>query len=350
MQTLIDYGAAALTWTVVASLGISAFKELGDRRVTQTWLLTLLISLMATFQVDAIYVAVDDLLGVNNLSWLLSYLSLTLAVYLLGSIFDVLSRWLYLYTIATVILLVAIFPFGPGSTAEITDHIVPSNVSELSFTGLAYSYAVVVMVAILSSCVRALCNESEIYARLRTYVVSSTLVVSILFYATKFVAYTSGFFFPSPLLHAATNTAKVLVAGVSILWFLIFATNRFYLALARPVEFAKKLKLCKELGELQVWLDGLCPSPFSDQAPWWEWLRDPDYHVYRRVISILDRKKALAAWIEQPDQETSGTFTLSIEEATRLYRGLASIPESSGFDHVTDTCHRLSRQIIRGVP
>jgi hypothetical protein len=355
VQTLIDYGAIALTWSVAAFIGIGVLKNHRNRRAATLWLLTLSASSIATFQVDAIYTAVDSFFGVNNLSWLLSYLSLTLTVYFLCSILGKLARWTRLYLIVTVTLLVVIFPFGPGSTAEITDHVTLSNVPELLFTGSAYSYAIAMMGVVLPGCTRSLRSERETHVRLRTYATVSILTVSILFYVAKLVAYTSGFFFsslPSAFLHTVTDTAKLLVAGAIILWPLIFATNGFYQALARPAAYLKKLDRCWALGELQVRLDALSPSPASDDAPWWEWSRNPDFYIYRRMISTLDRKKALAAWIEHPGQETEGTFTLSIEEATRLYQGLERIStsESSDLDHVMDTCHRLSRQILRGKP
>jgi len=290
---------------------------------------------------------------VNNLSWLLSYLSLTLTVYFICSILDKLARWTHLYLIVTVTLLIIIFPFGPGSTAEITDHVTLSNVPELLFTGSAYSYAIAMMGIVLPGCARSLRSERETLVRLRTYATVSILTVSILFYVAKLVAYTSGLLFPSlpsAFLHTVTDTAKLLVAGAIILWPLIFATNGFYQALARPAAYLKKIERCWALGELQVRLDALSPSPASDDAPWWKWSRDPDFHIYRRMISILDRKKALGKWLKQPDQETERTFTLSIEEAARLYQGFQGIPESSNLDCVMDTCHRLSRQILRGNP
>jgi hypothetical protein len=355
VQTLIDYGAITLTWSVAAFIGIGVLKNHRDRRAATVWLLTLCISLLATFQVDVIYTAVDNFFGVNNLSWLLSYLSLTLAVYFICSILGKLARWTHLYMVVTLMLLVVIFPFGPGSTAESTDHVTLSNVPELLFTGSVYSYAIAMMGVVLPGCARSLRSERESLVRLRTYATVSILTVSILFYVAKLVAYVSSLFFPSlpsSFLHTLADAARLLVAGVTILWPLIFVTNGFYQALARPVAFLKKLERCWKLGELQARLDALSPSPASDDALWWEWSRDPDFHIYRRVISILDRKKALADWIEHPDQETEGTFTLSIEEATRLYQGLESISisESSDFYYVMDVCHRLGRQIRGGAP
>jgi hypothetical protein len=104
VQTLIDYGAIAPTWTVAAFIGIGVLRNHRNRRAATVWLLTLSISLLATFKVDAIYTAVDNFFGLNNLSWLLSYLPLTLAVYLICSILGKLAHWTRLYLDRRVII------------------------------------------------------------------------------------------------------------------------------------------------------------------------------------------------------------------------------------------------------
>jgi hypothetical protein len=98
------------------------------------WLHAAFFALFVTFQHDAVYIAFDQLVGINNLSWLMSYFFMALCAFYASQAFSLGNQRLQrLGLVICVGFLVAIFPFGLGSTSETLDHVSPSNIGELLF-------------------------------------------------------------------------------------------------------------------------------------------------------------------------------------------------------------------------
>ena len=183
MQTVIDYVATTAAWVVTLFRLAAVVKDRRMQRsprLLQAWLFTLFLSLFLTFQVDAVYTTFDRFTGVNNLSWLLSYLFAILAVYFACASFRrEQPQWMKFYSVVAASLLIVVFPLGPGSTPETVDHVVPANVLELLFVGLFYVYSTTMFVSVpIPACVRALLKESELPVRLRTLVILLTMVLT----------------------------------------------------------------------------------------------------------------------------------------------------------------------------
>jgi hypothetical protein len=348
MQSVIDCGAAAIAWTVTLIRFRTVVKSKWNRRVLKAWSLTLWLSLFVTWQVDDIYSAVDHLTGVNNLAWLLSYLFLVPTVYsLCAAYYSNPPRWSRFYSVIVAVFFVVIFPLGPGRVPETLDHIAPANFGELAFLGLAYFYTATMLSAIPTpSNLRALKKQTG-YHRVRTGFVLLALIVTTLNLVTKSFIYSFSFFFPSlpsAFLHAVTDLSRLWAAGIAVFWPLGLAPNGFYRQVLRPVEFLRKIWTCRELGALQAWLNRMFPPVFPDRAIWVDLLRNPDLHIYRRVISILDRKKMLGTYLEQ----NRATPDNSLVPAAHLYQGLQDIPETAGFDEVVNICRQISRHTVGG--
>src|SRR5688572_5516622 len=138
MQAVIDVSVASLAWIVTLYKSRVAFQERRDWRVWSSWLFTFFFALCMTFQVDAIYVFFDILTGVNNLSWLMAYLLVAVAIYFAASgcraaLSKPDPRWMRPYLFATLLGLILIFPVGIATGSEQTDHSVPRTVLELLF-------------------------------------------------------------------------------------------------------------------------------------------------------------------------------------------------------------------------
>ncbi|MBN1317204.1 MAG: hypothetical protein JXA42_17100 [Anaerolineales bacterium] len=333
-QTIIDYAGAIGTWLVTLVRFRTVLQSKWNKKVFKSWSLTFWLALFVTFQVDAVYSTVDRLTGVNNLAWLFSYLFLLPAINALCAVFyNHPPQWTRFYLIFSLIALVIVFPFGPGSAPETLDHVRPANIGEILFVGLVYSYVVIMLTAVpMPACSRALKQQRD-YDRIRTIAIQMALVITTIDFVIKF----SIFAFLSSLPTSVTDIFhRPWAFGIATLWPLGFAPNGFYRAVLRPFRYIKKILTCWELGMLQDRLDRAFPLVVSNEASWAELLRNPDLYIYRRTISILDRRKMLSDKLAQdrPAREWSV-----------LYRGLQNIPKTATLDETASCCQKLYKQM-----
>ena len=304
MQTGIDVSVAVLAWAVTFYKFNAVWKDsrrTRDWRVLGSWAFALFFALCMTFQVDAVYFTIDTFVGVNNLSWLLAYLCLVLAICFVcvgccTAIRIEQPRWMLPYLVVTAALLVAIFSLDIATAPEWADHDIPRTVAELLFMELLYIYGSVMgmIPALVFTQIRR--NEGTLSTRLRVSVILLAIVLAIIFFLVKIAMSFLGFLYPSrPLVFHLLDLARLLMAASGLLWVLVFVPNGFYLAVARPFMFREKILALRDLRYLQVRLNRLCPPVVPDRATCWDRLRNLDFYIYRAVIGILDGKKMLAA-------------------------------------------------------
>jgi hypothetical protein len=375
LQTIVDYGATFLAWTVTVFRLGAVLRERGrNQRMLKAWLFTLFFSLFGTFEIDALYVRFDRLVGVNNPSWLLSSLFLVLSIYFLCALCcSRRPRWMRDYLIVTASLLVVVFPFGPGGEPESADQFIPSNVPGLLFVALSYVFAIVVMGLVpVRAFFQAHRDETELVIRLRTSAILMAVILGVAFFVVKLAICCLGFFVPAlpvaPLRRAA-SLASVPVLVACCLWPLGFVPHRFYATLARLLGFLQKVLVLRELSAVKARLDRLCPPVLPGRVTWSDQLRYMDLFVYRSVIGILDGRKMLAARLAPPGGEAGGPSgntavhlrdtqgslgsvrwsRRDVEEAARLHEALQGIPESLAFEQLVDACRDAARRLRKSV-
>jgi len=361
MQTIIDYGATILSGILTILRLRTALKarrtQTDAGRFATTWLHLLCLTFFLFFQIDDVYITVGDLTGINNLSWLFSYLFLAPAIYFISRSFSLRSRWILPWLITGMVLLVIIFPFGPGRAPEILDHVTPQNEVEILYMAVMYTLASAMIITIpLSRSARALRIEEQ-HLRTRTVVTMLASVATITMYATKFAAFSLGYYFPSlpnSIVHALTSAARVSEIAVVVLWFPAFLSNRVYVAVARvltaPLRLFRKIQAWFYLSALARRLQRLCPSLALLPTTTWEQLRNLDFYTYRKLIEAMDGQRILAGNVGEPSQaaeipasspfdwidalipnDTSRERRLSgqdLEEALHLHQKFESIPKS----------------------
>lgn len=381
MQTFIDYGSTIMSGILTILRLRAALKARKTRseaeRFATTWLHLLCLTFFLFFQIDDVYIAIGDLTGINNLSWLFSYLFLAPAIYFISRSFAKKSRWILPWLTTGMLSLVIIFPFGPGSAPEILDHITPQNEMEILYMAVMYTLASVMIVAIpLSRSARALRIEEQ-HIRTRTIVTILASVATITMYVTKFTAFSSSFYFPSlsnSVVHAITDAARVSEIAVVVLWFPAFLSNRIYVAVERvlavPVELLRKIETWFYLNKLTSRLQRHCPSLTLLPTTTWEQLSNLDFYTYRKLIEAMDGQRVLADNVIEPGQETKkanapfDSLELAFiqnstpdihhwnsqdtEEALYLHQKLDSIPKSlTTFERLAQAYCDVEKQMRR---
>ncbi|HID65165.1 MAG TPA: hypothetical protein EYP49_20800 [Anaerolineae bacterium] len=347
MQPIIDIGGSIVAWAVVLLRLNEALK--GDERVLKAWRFALAFALFGTFQIDTVYLAFDALVGLNNLSWFLSYIFENLSIYYLcATCCNKIPRWARLYQTITLVLITVTFPLGPNRAPESAYHVIPYNVAELLFMGTCYIYGATMITLIpLRAIIRAYRNERDLALRLRSLVGLSAGSAILTFFVTKFAISLFTFIVPSlrPFAGSANTIVNIAVLVMAVLWPLLFAPNRIYVIPARFIRFLDKILTLTRLRALRVKLDRLYPTRSSENQSgvlslskgWLDQLRDPDFYICREVIRILDDMRLLATSKDHRDDP-------SLNEAIHLHRILQSANPSPD---PAIAYRELSKQLLR---
>jgi hypothetical protein len=165
-----------------------------------------------------------------------------------------------------------------------------------------YVYAGATIWTILTGrCTQAL-RDDEPTIRLRTTVIVATLVVLECLLATKFIAYSVGYWsLPDSYVHLMTDASRILSGAAVLLWFASFASRK--------------------LISLRKHLESLSPSALMPQRA------DParlDLRIYQETIAILDGTRFLSEQLGHGKPVPVG--------AERLHHSLRGIPKSLSFD------------------
>jgi hypothetical protein len=350
IQVVKEYGVLIAAWGMTLFRATTLLAHPKNRRSNvRLWLLALSLSLMLTFEFDVVYATVDNLAGLNNLSWLLAYLCGLITAYLVFCVCSgKASRVMLLYLFVTGMLIIAVFPFGPGQAPETLYHVVAYNGHEIMFAGLYYGYAIAGMGPVPIRSSLKVCRESQdIFTRSRAIVTLLMLYAAVLFSVTKLTVFAAGYFASPtqlPLAAAITNLIEVLAIAMAILWALMFASNGLYRALTRPLEFVRKVLVLRKLTVLKNNLSHFAPATIPlPRSPWWDQVRNPDFYIYRAVIDILDSKRVLTAQLEQVGAIEEAGLAHALEEyPAYLRRVLQETPATASFEDLVETCAAIA--------
>jgi len=353
IDAFIDHSGFLVTWgATLLKLTTLLWGKKRTSQGTRMWLFALFVSLFVTFELDEVYTAIDRLAGVNNLSWLLAYLSITTGAYFFcTACCTQATRWLTLYLVVTLIALVAIFPFGPGSTEECLTHIVPHNLAEIVFVGLYYGFGAAMISLVMLPSLRAVYrrgrDEGERFVCLRAAAGTLASVAAVCFYALKFFAFSTSFSAPStylPFAVGVTNVANAMVLSFIILWLVFFASDQFYINLERLVRFAQKIQRFRKLRKLRATVIGVCslPLPSPPEATWKDQIRNLDLHIYQELVWIMDVRRSLQR--QGQERELPDDVRKDLENIGWLNQLLQSVPDTLGFEDLVNAyCHLESK-------
>jgi hypothetical protein len=305
METWQLAGIAGLVWFVV----IYKFKAMwrhkwrrSDSITFHFWAFAFFTGVGLFFMIEPIYLAFDYLVGWPNLAWLILYVAFSLAIYFIASSCYLVLRQaqprIMPWSLGlTLLFLAVVYATGIVTLPEKPDHTIPETVSEVVFMQTLYVYISVLSAVPMVTYLRLLRQEEILSARLRWMIATAATLAAttamILKVILTFLGYENA---ATPALNLIYPWIGVSVLFVGILIPVAFLPNRLYIAAARPLEYLVKAKTLHELKALKVYLDRFCPPVINDAAGWQVLLKNPDFHLYRTVIGILDAKQTLAGY------------------------------------------------------
>lgn len=263
----------------------------------------LVFAIGMTFEVSVVFYWFDAFTGVQNLSWLIAWIGITISAYLITCTFYMVREKqipLWLHLIMAMVLAIYFFAFWTEIrfATERPAHVVPRNLHEFVFMQALFMFVGFLFVITSRNIGHIYQNEEALIAKVgwgRLWVMT---VVAMCFFGSRVVLTFWAFWQP------VSNSIKHLY-GLSIFFFVLPAfiipilhlPNRITLHLAKPFLLVDKWWTLRRLMLLQSRINEFCSPIVLPQVGWREAFRAPDFHIYRSLIGILDGKSMLEAYL-----------------------------------------------------
>ncbi len=338
---LVNCSVTLLLWSVALVFVRARLLGQNDEVVSRASVFVLFFALTVTFSTPGVYLATERLVDVNNLAWLLSYLSLTTALYAAvatsySMIEQPLPFWATPLYSLTVILLSLLFVTGITQQSVYMEHTLARSLHELAFMTVMYTYAIWTGSVPARVFRRFAQYETSLYLRLRMSAVAlaagagvSCMVWKLLYTLAGYIWPTLWFLKPLWLL----NWLFFILAGL----FLVVAClpNAFFRRLASVSQWRRDVWALYELRFLRSRLEEFCPPIVKVSPSWREWVRDPHYYLYGTVIYLFDCQQLLERHHDHP-------------QARRLHDALRTLPsDTESFEIILESSLQINREIKR---
>jgi len=331
MTTIIlhytDYIIACAAWvfTLTRLHRIASLESL-RHPAFHAWVAVLFFSISVTFQIDDLYMVIG-----HNLAWIASYVTMALAIYFVAvAILSKLrsrhqTRLLRVYLILTLTVLGELYLVCISLSPNHPEHDIPQSAWELLFMLLMYLYAAILGGVSLIAILKHLPQERVRTARVRAVFLCSGAILPILFFLYKISLASRSFFFPLLDYSTETQIAQALMLASGVLWMTAFLPKASYVGIVRLYAYAEKLAYYPRARKMALCLEKECqrkslPSPSEISHPgWWELVRNPDQHIYKITVAILDRRTLLGYPATTPDRGDPLSAIHSIKEGSKVH-------------------------------
>jgi hypothetical protein len=324
------------------------------------WSFSLFTAIGVTLLIWPVYLAFDHFWGLTNLAWLIKYMAFCLAIYYMASGCYLaikqnkppLMTWSLLLTLA---ILISVYVWGISTLPEKPDHTIPETWVEVLFMQTMYVYMAILCAIPFTTFVRLYRHEEVVSTRLRWFVGVAASVAATTVLLLKIILTLLAFQNPAT---AALNILQPLITigfvSAGLLCVLAFLPNRAYRVITCPYEFLDKTMALHDLRALQKRLNALCPPVIDDRPNFLASTKNPDFHLYRVLIAILDAKKMLAGCVAlAPDTAVlsqQGRMPLEWNEmqwqqAQFLYRELEKVDDTQDYPHLVKAYQQVGRSI-----
>ncbi len=256
-----------------------------------------------TFEVNAIFLWFDGLVGVSNLAWLIAWTGITTSAYLITCTFYMVQEKripLWLHSMLAMVLVIYLITFWVGIryTSEWPAHVLPRNTYDFVFMLTLFVFAGLIFVLTSRNTATIYRNEEALIAKVGWGRVWAMTVVATGFFASRTVLTLVAYWQPA-------SQAILYLYALSLFFFVLPAflipflhmPNWVTLFMAKPFLSLDKLWTLRQLMLLQSRINEFCSPIVLQQVGWREALKAPDFHIYRSLIGILDGKSMLEAYL-----------------------------------------------------
>jgi hypothetical protein len=257
--------------------------------------------------------------------------------------------WTRLFLFVELTLLSVIYIFFLSKTPETVSEFQPIFFVVI-FKFLSYPFGIMLCIITVRTILTHLPSHQFTLIRLRAVTIILCTSSAGMYIFIRALIY-AGFFWPilsSPLLF---TISYVILFCSAILFFASLLSNKIY---ARFVILSRSVESWQVFQDLKCLRDHLllfCPViGMPPESPtFWRFFFNPEYHLYRTMISILDSKVMLADFLVESVKSGMPVWDGSLlDEAIRLNTALQSANPPNDFSDIVETYRRVSRDLFVG--
>lgn len=345
---------AVLAWAAV----VWAIRRIrrANRVTAGTWSFIFLFAIAITAEIDVVANGINHFLGVNHFSWLVSYVSGAIGMYVIVQTLHMTlnvpyKSFLLAYGLVfTLVSFLALFPFVTQEP-PVAEELMPYSLPLLLFRVIGYLYVGFACWIIFKTFNTLQRHDKVLHTRLRWLLLCLVASMGISFFVIRIAYFTYVFIHPdmanSDMIKSLTMITRLL-AICCVGWLVFFVPSHILQVLTRPILHIDKLMALHDLNVIQKEIEAFSLSvvpPDTDRS-WRERQKNLDFHLYRGIIAILDGKKTLRNLVERGTESANEKANMKVE---RLYRALTSVNDDSDFHELITSYRSVGRQLRKEV-
>lgn len=307
--------ATIIKWRVIFS---------DDRAAKLSWVAMLFLTAYPIIGQSPILESVDNLTGIHNISFFISYVSTTIGLYCVASVGSInakvpMPRWKRYSLIPALLLLEAIF-FSEMTKSQWYPRVSPRSIHDLAFMNIAYFYDLILSSTSLGAFLYL--GKKQSPARSRWLILSIVMTMAVFYHLIRATTSIIGYFAPTEA-NALRPYLTLTRSTAFITWTLTFLLpKKAHLALSNIINSHENRVRVKYLRQIREELDchlALAKGKPSDISTSILGTADDDdsAQVQQTLIDIEDRKLMLAFHLKRGYQsEAARQILLALDKAT----------------------------------
>jgi len=229
-------------------------------------------------------------------------------------------------------------------------YLVPQSLPEVLFMLITFCFGGMLCIVINKVYLVYLPSEKSVVMRIRAILIIVSNFAALAFFLVK-IAIAGGYFWPILSSQTLINLSFALLVLSALLHFSALLSNKIYV---RFVVISRNIQCWSTFQDLKYLIGHLlrlCPEvglPATNTS-YLKFLLNPEYHLYRALVTILDGKTMLSDFLSE-DAPTAGPALWDgelLQEAVRVNEALQSINPSGDFWNMVSEYGRASRGLMQ---
>lgn len=326
-----------------------------DSIALNIWLMMFLFAIGLTFCVD--FIASFDRYIANNFSRWVAYCTFLLAVHY-GTVASLaavelpeakrLIRRLWALIVVALLALLLIYIFYLSRLPNFIYFQTPQSLPEALLKLIVHACEIIEIVLLAKVYLAYLPLETSPVMRLRVVVITiCSLAVGLS--SLTIILVIAGYFWEPLAIQGLVNLSELSTTSCMILLIAALVNNKTYVQLILLYKGLQDWRSFRDLKSLVDRLLLLCPViglPPENPA-FWQFLGNPEYYLYRTIITILDSKAMLSDFLaetRQPSVFPPWEDDL-MQEALYMNAALQAANPSNDFTDIVNTYRHISRNL-----
>lgn len=322
------------------------------------WLMMVCFSITSVFLIKR-FSDLFDAHTLNNLDRLIAYSSLLTgltfgamaAIEVVGKPSDrAIGRWLWGILFAVIVTLVVVYSLFLSRLPNINSF-VPQSLPEVLFMVITFALGILLSATVSRVYLTYLPSETAPIMRIRSILIAATGIVVCGYFSVKIII-AGGYFWPALASQGLINSSWLFMLSTVLLYFLFLLSNKMYAPLVVISRNVQRWRTFQDLRYLREGLLRLFPEivlPVREPS-FWDFMLNPEYHLYRAVITIMDGKTMLDDLLSEGALQSEPPLWEGdmLQEVEQVKQALQSINSSGDFWEIVGEYRKAGRSLAQG--